>query len=139
LGVPRRLALPAASGLALAAAALHDADTVRWISRQIAAAGENPPLPGATAQALVEAATALYLIGDIREMTDVNTHALRLAKAHGFHQITFRAESLTAEMERQRDRAVPSLSASATEIVAECEELEIPDLAADSVLAGLGA
>jgi tetratricopeptide (TPR) repeat protein len=135
LGVPRRMALPAASGLALAAAALHDVETVRWISRQIAAAGENPPLPGATAQALVEAATALYLVGDVRAMTDVNTHAIRLAKAHGFHQITFRAESLTTEMERQRDRAVPSLSATATDIVAECEGLEIPDLAADSVLA----
>jgi tetratricopeptide (TPR) repeat protein len=139
LGIPRRMALPAAGGLALAAAALKDVETVRWISGQIAAAGDDPPLPSATAQALVEAATALYLIGDVRAMTDVNDHALRLAKAHGFHQITFRAESLTAEMERERDRAVPRLSPSATEIVAECERLEIPDLAADSVLAGLGA
>jgi tetratricopeptide (TPR) repeat protein len=139
LGVPRRTALPAASGLALAAAALRDADTVRWISRQIAGAGENPPLPHATAQALVEAATALYLIGDIRAMTEVNAHALRLARQHGFHQITFRAESLTTEMEKQRARTTPTLSQSSVAIVAECERLQIPDLATDSVLAGLGA
>ena len=74
------------------------------------------------ADSLIDAALALYLIGDAAESERVRLRALELAREGKFHELEFRAERVPAESDREAASAVP-LSRETRSICVEVEQL----------------
>jgi tetratricopeptide (TPR) repeat protein len=134
--VPPRIMLPALGGLALASADAEHRDGVRWAARQVRSFDERSVPRHALASALVECAIALARIGDGRESERFRGDGLQLARAHGFHEVVFRAEDLEATVSRERV-APPALRSRAADVVRELEWME-PDQLPERVTLATG-
>ncbi|HSQ31287.1 MAG TPA: hypothetical protein VLN49_15610 [Gemmatimonadaceae bacterium] len=135
--VPPRIMLPALGGLALSSADAEHRDSVRWAARQVRSFDERPVPRHALASALVECAIALARIGDGRESERFRSDGLRLARAHGFHEVVFRAEDLEASVSKERD-APPALRKRAADVVRELAWME-PDRLPEHVTLAAGS
>ena len=124
---PARLAIPALGGAMLASARLGDVARARHryaALRHHAAASDHQY---EVTDALVDAAAALLLIGDIAESERVRVHALELAREGNFHELEFRAERVPDELNRQVPAAAP-LSGETRTICEQLEQLETTEL-----------
>lgn len=87
-------ALPALGGMAMASALLGDTPRVVWAAREVVGLeGAGAPRHSAAA-ALLECAIAFARIEQPAAAAEHAAAALQLARAHGFHEIAFKADSL---------------------------------------------
>ena len=121
--VPPRVLLPALGGLALSSADARHRESVRWAARQTRSIDERAVPRYALASALVECAIALARIGDERESDALRTKGLGIARAHGFHEIVYRADELQALVGKEREPP-PALRKRAAAVVRELEWME---------------
>lgn len=94
--LPVHILLAALGGLALTSAETDQAETTKWAAAEIERLADSHAPRYSIAIALLESAIALHRIGD-REVADRHrAGAIQLGKVHGFHEIVFRAESISA-------------------------------------------
>lgn len=94
--VPLRIMLPALGGLARASTKDANADAVLWAAQEVRSLDDRTASPYPLASALIECAIALAQIGETALSQLCRDEALRLAKAHGFHEVEFRADDVGA-------------------------------------------
>ncbi len=137
-GVPPHLVLPALGGLAVASAMLGDEPRVLWVTREVARMEKTGTSRYAVASALLECAMALAQVGQPAAAARYAAAALSLARAHGFHEVAFKAESLDVTARSRADvRRVP-LSARGAAIARDVERLEPERLPAHVAPATMG-
>ena len=105
--VPARILLPALGGLALASGDAVHRESARWAARQVRSLDERAVPRYALALALAECAIALARIGERSESETLRKESLRIARAHGFHEIIYRAEDLEASIAQRREPPPP--------------------------------
>ena len=88
------IALPALGGMAMASALLDDPPRLLWAAREVARLDRAGAPRHSVAAALLECAIAFARIGESAAAAQYAAAALQLARAHGFHEIAFKAESL---------------------------------------------
>jgi tetratricopeptide (TPR) repeat protein len=91
---PRSIGLPALGGFSVACALLGDRPAVRWAAAELLREARHANQQFDVASSLAECATALSTIGDRAEAVRFRDTALVVSRAHGYHQVTFRAEAL---------------------------------------------
>jgi tetratricopeptide (TPR) repeat protein len=121
--IPARIMLPALGGLALAAAAANEPDTVQWAARQVAAMHDEALPRYALASAFVECAIAAHKIGDRATAERLRTAGERIATRHGFHEVVYRAAELEQEAQRRLESAA-ELGRSAAAVARELEWMQ---------------
>lgn len=124
---PARLAIPALGGAILTAAQLGDAAHVRRRHEVLIGYAAASDHTYEVADALVDAATALFLIGDAAESERAQRRALALAREGRFHELEFRAERVPGEADKPVSAGVP-LSSATRSICEELEQLETNEL-----------
>jgi len=117
---PARLVIPALGGAMLTSARLGDAQRARERYAALTRYAAASDLRWEVADSLIDAAIALYLIGDAAESERVRLRALDLAREGKFHELEFRAERVPGESERE----APSTVALSSETRSICEQLE---------------
>jgi hypothetical protein len=98
--LPVKFLLPALGGLAVASALTDQPETTRRVAREalrIASVDASPRY--AVAYTLLEVATGLRLIGELRRAERLSSVALELAERHGFHEVVIRAEALARSLQ----------------------------------------
>jgi tetratricopeptide (TPR) repeat protein len=114
---PRRMAFPAAGGLAATSAALGDPGTVKRVAdeveRQASVAAHFP----AAVAALLECAGAVEQIGDHSRAMVLAAAALEMGRECGFKEIVYRAEELLNAVRVPAPVPTAQLSAAANGIV----------------------
>jgi hypothetical protein len=90
-----RLRLPALAGTASAAGRIGDASRVALAERHIAAEASDA-FPFETSRAWLAVGRARRALGDTAAADAATTKAAAIARAHGFHEISHRAEQETA-------------------------------------------
>lgn len=124
---PARLAIPALGGAIVTAARLGDAERARrryaMLARYAAAADHQYEV----ADALIDAATALFLIGDVAEAARVRARALELANEGNFHELEFRAERVADESAQPAPIAV-EMSRETRTVCEQVEQLDANEL-----------
>ena len=124
---PARLAIPALGGAIVTAARLGDAERARrryaMLARYAAASDHQYEV----ADALIDAATALFLIGDVAEAQRVRGRALELANEGKFHELEFRAERVTDESAQPAPIAV-EMSRETRTVCEQVEQLDANEL-----------
>ncbi len=124
---PARLVIPALGGAMLMSARLGDVTRARerylTLTRYAATSDHNWEVT----DSLVDAATALYLIGDVAEAERVRLRALELAREGKLHELEFRAERLPGEWDRETPSTVV-LSRETRSICEKVEQLETTEL-----------
>lgn len=128
---PARLVIPALGGAILTAARVGDASRARERYRTLARYATASDLRWEVTDSLLDAATALFLIGDAAEAERVRLRALALAREGKFHELEFRAERVPGESELDAPSAV-SLSKETRSICEQVEQLETTELLAHS-------
>jgi hypothetical protein len=73
---------------------------VDWCVREILTFRGSPVPLHSFAGALIEVATALGSVGRFEEAERYRAEALAIARARGFHEVAYRAESLNVEATR---------------------------------------
>lgn len=126
---PARLVIPALGGAMLTSARLGDATRARERYVTLARYAATSDHRWEFADSLIDAALALYLIGDAAESERVRLRALELAREGKFHELEFRAARVPAESDRKAPSAVP-LSRETRSICVEVEQLETTELLA---------
>ena len=126
---PARIIIPALGGAVLMSARLGDAARARERYRMLARYAATSDLRWEVSDSLIDAATALYLIGDAAEAERVRLRALDLAREGKFHELEFRAEHMPRESDRDAPGAV-SLSSETHSICEQVEQLETTELLA---------
>ena len=124
---PARLAIPALGGAMLMSARLGNADSARRHYVALAAYASATDHRYEVTDTLIDAATALFLIGDVAEAERVRARALELASAGKFHELEFRAERV-AEESRQQTLAAAELSGETRTICERIEQLDATEL-----------
>lgn len=128
--LPARFILPALGGLARAAAVLGDASTVRWSSREIDRLARSSAPKYSLASALLESAQALAAAGEPAAATRRARAAADLARAHGFHEIEYKADSLQfsdASREHPNPETLGPKAAAVARNVAQLAPKRLPD------------
>lgn len=124
---PARLAIPALGGAIVTAARLGDAERARrryaMLARYAAASDHQYEVT----DALIEAATALFLLGDVAEAERVRARALELANEGKFHELEFRAERIADESGKQAPIAV-EMSRETRTVCEQVEQLDANEL-----------
>ena len=92
--LPVRLALPAIGGLAMAAARTRDVARVDWAAQRVQDLAAALTLPYSWAAAALECAAALEAVGRSIESRALLERATTIAREHGYHEITIKAEDL---------------------------------------------
>jgi hypothetical protein len=92
--------LGALGGLAIAAALTRDEAMVDWCVREILTFRGSPVPLHSFVVALIEVATALGSVGRFEEAEQYRAEAFALARARGYHELAYRAESLHVEATR---------------------------------------
>ena len=126
---PARLAIPALGGAMLMSARLGDANRARRHYLDLARYATASDHRYEVTDTLIDAAAALFLIGDVREAERVRARALELAKEGKFHELEFRAMRV-AEESRQRTPAAAELSGETRTICEQVEQLDANELLA---------
>lgn len=96
--VPARIMLPALGGLAMANAALGEERVVFWVASEVARIEEAGASSFAVASARLECAMAFVGLHRPAPAAQQARAALRLARAGGFHEVAYKAESLDVSM-----------------------------------------
>ena len=135
--VPPRILLPALGGLALSSAVAAHRESVLWAARQARSIGEREVPRYALASALVECAIALARIGERGESDALRGEGLRIARAHGFHEVIYRAEDLETSVAEQREPP-PTLRGRAAAVVRELEWME-PERLPEKIALAVGS
>jgi tetratricopeptide (TPR) repeat protein len=124
---PERLAIPALGGAIVTAARLGDAERAReryaMLARHAAASDHQYEVT----DALIDAATALFLLGDVAEAERVRARALELANKGKFHELEFRAERAAEASARQAPIAV-EMSRETRTVCEQVEQLDATEL-----------
>jgi len=126
---PARLAIPALGGAVVTAARLGDAARTRHRYEMLTRYASTADHKYEVTDALIDAATALFLIGNAAEAERVRQRALVLASENKFHELEFRAERVSGEAEREAPSVV-TLSRETRSICEEVEQLESTELLA---------
>lgn len=124
---PARIAIPALGGAMLASARLGDARRARERYRTLMRYTATSDHRWEVTDALVDAAIALLVIGDAAESERVRLQAGALARESKFHALAFRAEQVSAELDRDAPATI-SLSRETRTICEEVEQLETNEL-----------
>lgn len=124
---PARLAIPALGGAMLMSARLGNADSARRHYLALAAHASASDHRYEVTDTLIDAAAALFLIGDVAEAERVRARALELASAGKFHELEFRAARV-AEESRQQRLAAAELSGETRTICERIEQLDATEL-----------
>ena len=124
---PARLAIPALGGAILTSARLGDAGRARERYAALTRYAAASDLKWEVTDSLIDAATALYLLGDAVEAERARLRALELAREAKFHELEFRAERVAGESEREARSSVP-LSSETRSICDQLEQLETTEL-----------
>jgi len=90
--------LSSLGGLAIAAAVTKDEVMVDWCVREILTFRGRTVRLSNFALALLESAIALRDVGRFEEAQHFRTEAMEIANERGFHEIAYRAESLSVEL-----------------------------------------
>lgn len=130
--------LPALGGLSLASAVLGDGPRARWAARQIKQLARAGAPRYNVASALLECATAFATLGQTALATQHAAAALRLARAHGFHEIAFKAESLDVSSPTAAAIRRVRLNARGAAVARDVERLEPDRLPNHVALATVG-
>lgn len=121
--IPPRILLPALGGLALSSGDATHRDGVLWAARQIRSIDERAVPRYALASALVECAIALARIGERRDSDALRSQGLRIARAHGFHEVAYRAEDIDPRVSSEHEPP-PTLNKRAAAVARELEWME---------------
>ena len=124
---PARLAIPALGGAMLMSARLGNAQSARRHYLALAAYATAADHRYELTDTLIDAATALFLIGDVAEAERVRARALELASAGKFHELEFRAARV-ADESRQQSLAAAELSGETRTICERIEQLDATEL-----------
>jgi tetratricopeptide (TPR) repeat protein len=136
--LPVHILLAALGGLCLTSAETDQADTTRWAAAEIERLADSHAPRYSIAIALLESAIALARIGD-RDASDRHrAGAVQLGKAHGFHEIVYRAESIGAGSPGARPPERITLTGDAAKVATSVAWLEPPRLP-DHVAAALAS
>jgi hypothetical protein len=120
--------LPALGTYVLCSARLGDAEAVGWACDRVRAFAEGMTFPREVAEALLECAIALDIIGREEEAGVFRQRAEALATSFGFHDLTF-AESLVAAHGQPSERPpFKGVGARAEQEIAELDVPRIPRL-----------
>lgn len=128
---PRHI-LPAVGGFALASAQLGADRDVRWAANEAIRAVELRHPPYQTAQALVDCAAAMRVIGEMEMARELAERADAIAAAHGYHELAFQAASTRDTV----DREVARTSTAATDVTSAIVRLR-PERLPDHVVTAL--
>jgi tetratricopeptide (TPR) repeat protein len=123
---PVFIGLPALGGLAVAAARLHDDDTLNWSATQLLREIERFNQPYEIALALLECGTALASVGRAVQAEECRQRAIALSSEFGFPELLERATGLdtTPELvEGEPNRVVEVLRSRARGIARKIEAL----------------
>lgn len=126
---PARLAIPALGGAVLTSARLGDAQRARERYRTLARYAATSDLNWEVADSLIDAAMALFLIGDAAESERARLRALELAREGKLHELEFRAERVPGKSDLEAPSTVP-LSSETRSICEQVEQLETTELLA---------
>ena len=124
---PARLAIPALGGAIVTAARLGDAERTRRRYAELARYAAASDHQYEVTDALIEAATALFLLGEVAEAERVRARALELANEGRFHELEFRAERVANETPQQAPIAV-EMSRETRTICQQVEQLDAAEL-----------
>ena len=124
---PARLAIPALGGAIVTAARLGDVERARRRYAELARYAAASDHQWEVTDALIEAATALFLLGDIAEAERVRARALALANEGKFHELEFRAERVANESPQQAPITV-EMSRETRTICEQVEQLDANEL-----------
>ncbi|HKN67832.1 MAG TPA: hypothetical protein VJW73_16225 [Gemmatimonadaceae bacterium] len=124
---PARLAIPALGGAIVTAARLGDADRARERYATLARYAAASDYQWELTDALIEAATALFLLGDAAEAERVRARALELASEGKFHELEFRAERIAEESAPQAPITV-EMSRETRTVCEQVEQLDANEL-----------
>ena len=130
--------VPALGGLALASATLGDQSRVQWAAREIRQLEKAGAPRYNVASALLECAAALAKVGQTTPAAQHAAAALRLARAHGFHEIAFKAESLDVSSPSAAAVRRVRLNARGAAVARDVERLEPDRLPNHVALATVG-
>jgi tetratricopeptide (TPR) repeat protein len=124
---PARMAIPALGGAIVTAARLGDAERARQRYAALARYAAASDHQYEVTDALIEAATALFLIGDAAEADRVRARALELARKGKYHEFEFRAERVAEESRGQAPIAV-EMSRETRTVCEQVEQLDANEL-----------
>ena len=124
---PARLVIPALGGAMLTSARVGDANRARERYRTLTRYAAGSDHRWEVTDSLIDAAIALFLIGDAAESEGVRLRALELAREGKFHELEFRAERVPGESDRDASSTVP-LSSETRSICEQVEQLETTEL-----------
>lgn len=110
---PTRVQIPALGGLAVASARLGRKDAVETAAREIAHRAQKAGTPYGIAVAHLELSEAYSICADPRQAAVHRMAALRIAEQHKYHELVYRAESMSVV-----DELRPSVLTPETESVA---------------------
>jgi len=94
--IPPHVLLPALGGLANASARMGDAESATWAAREVSELGKSLAPRYALAQALVECAAALVIIGETMLAESCRVAGLEMANRYEFHEIVYRGDEIEA-------------------------------------------
>jgi hypothetical protein len=116
--LPARSRLPALGGAALTAARRGERVRVALFAERVRREGEATVLPYATAASWLDVAEACLLVGEEAAGHALLESALEITHAHGYHELAFRAQQLTAPVQR-----IATASAAPARMTRESEEI----------------
>ena len=121
-----RAVLPALGGFAVSSAMLGDGRGVHWAAREVSQLEEAGAPRYLVAAALLECATAFATLGQSQLAAQYAAAARKLARAHGFHEVAFKAEALDVSSPSPAAVRRVRLSARGAAVARDVERLE-PD------------
>jgi tetratricopeptide (TPR) repeat protein len=124
---PARLAIPALGGAMVTSARLGNAGGTRRHYAALTVYASASDHRYELTDTLIDAATALFLIGDVAEAERVRVRALELASAGKFHELEFRAARV-AEEAGHASLAAAVLSRETRTICERIEQLDATEL-----------
>jgi tetratricopeptide (TPR) repeat protein len=133
--VPARTMLPALGGFAIVSAILRQDSAVAWAAEEVERIKRSGATDFAVASALLECAIAFASLGQITIASERANAALRMARAHGFHEIIYKAESLDCTIQPVSPRRTP-LGVRGTGVARDVARLEPDQLPRHVMLAG---
>lgn len=133
--LPVRIILPALGGLALASAATGRQPQLAWAAAQVLRLSEMPVPRYPLASALLECALALFGAGEVELAKELRDSAVRIARIHGFHEITVRADSVSEDTLAVRVEGAAQWSPAALKVTRTLESLEPERLPSHALVA----
>ena len=128
--LPVHILLAALGGLAITSAETNQPDTVEWATAEIERLSASSAPRYSIAVALLESAIGLHRIHKHDDSQRHAVAAVRLGRAHGFHEIVFRAESIESASPAEPNATPVTLTREAASVankVAWLEPKQLPE------------